>query len=85
VSTTFGQLRSVWDGPVLYLLVEVHDATRSRAAATDTGLRQDANNNPALREGARAENAYNRYFGGYQTVAPWKDYRFPRRLPADDA
>ncbi|MEV4758355.1 sugar-binding protein [Micromonospora sp. NPDC049559] len=49
-TATHGELRSVWDGPVLYLLVEVHDATRSRGAATDKGLRQDAANDPALRD-----------------------------------
>jgi hypothetical protein len=30
-------------------------------------------------QGARAANAYNRYYGGYETIAPWKDYTFPRR------
>ncbi|WP_274649647.1 sugar-binding protein [Paenibacillus humicola] len=47
---TYGELRSVWDGPVLYLLVQVHDKTKSRSAATDTGLRQDDANNPAIRD-----------------------------------
>ncbi|MBW7461719.1 hypothetical protein K0U00_47465, partial [Paenibacillus sepulcri] len=32
---------------------------------------------PFDNEGKRAENAYNRYFGGYETIAPWKDYAFP--------
>ncbi|MFC6080109.1 hypothetical protein [Sphaerisporangium aureirubrum] len=32
------------------------------------------NDDPFDGEGARAENAYNRYFGGYRTIAPWKDY-----------
>ncbi|CAI6087081.1 sugar-binding protein [Cohnella sp. JJ-181] len=49
-SATYGELRAVWDGPVLYLLVDVHDATKSRSASTDTGLQQNATNNPALRD-----------------------------------
>lgn len=49
-SSTFGILRSVWDGPVLYLHVEVHDDTPSRGAATDTGLVQDSANDPSIRD-----------------------------------
>lgn len=49
-SSTYGVLRSAWDGPVLYLHVEVHDSTPSRGAPTDTGHIQNAANNPAIRD-----------------------------------
>lgn len=35
------------------------------------------NDDPFDDKGPRAENACNRCFGGYETIAPWKDYTFP--------
>lgn len=41
---TFGLLRALWDGPVLYLLVEVHDSTPVR----ETAAAQGPGGNPAV-------------------------------------
>jgi len=34
---TYGDLRAVWDGPVMYLFVEVHDTTAVRGTLPETG------------------------------------------------
>jgi hypothetical protein len=44
------------------------------SAETDAYLSDD----PFDDQGTKQENAYNRYFGGYETLAPWKDYSFPK-------
>lgn len=42
---TYGVLKSLWDGPVLYLLVEVHDYSVQRGTDADTG---GPSRNPAV-------------------------------------
>ena len=44
---TYGVIKSVWDGPVLYLYAEIYDSTISRGGPEDTG---GASGNPAVPE-----------------------------------